>query len=85
MTIIEQEPILIQIKNQVAKILLEHAGNNDHGNNLLTQRDIATMLGTTWDVVNLSLKSLMHDGVIRIERNRLFVKKQLVQKIAGTA
>lgn len=85
MTMIGQEPALVQIKNQVAKILLEHASNNDHGSNRLTQRDMATVLGTTWDMIHLALKSLVYDGVIRIERNRLILNKELVQKLAGIA
>jgi DNA-binding GntR family transcriptional regulator len=78
----KQEQFLPLIRSQVAKILLEHAGNR---NNRLTQRDIATKLGTGWDVVHLTLKSLYRDGIIKVERNRIIVNKELAQKAAGLA
>jgi DNA-binding GntR family transcriptional regulator len=83
-TISGQERTLPQIKGQVAKLLLEQAGNN-HGNNRLAQRDIAIALGTGWDMIHLALNSLLHDGVIRIERNRIILNKELIQKVAGAA
>ncbi len=84
MTIIGREPTLPQIKSQVAKMLLAHAGNNN-GDNRLAQRDMATALDTGWDMIHLALSSLLHDGVIRIERNRIILNKGLIQKVAEAA
>ena len=80
----KQEQSLSVIRGQVAKILFEHAGDSNKGNNRLTQRDIADMLGTSWDRVYISLKSLYHDGIIRIERNRIIINKELIQKAANS-
>jgi predicted transcriptional regulator len=80
MTSARQNRSLPWIKSQVAKILLEHASNH---HNRLTQRDIATKLGTGWDMVHLSLKSLFNDGIIKVEHNRITVNKELAQKAAG--
>ncbi|MGD0781083.1 MAG: helix-turn-helix domain-containing protein [Dehalococcoidales bacterium] len=83
MTSINQDQSFLNIKGQVAKVLLEYARNSNNGHNRLSQRDIATMLGTGWDTVHLSLKSLYNEGIIRIERNRIVVNKELIQKVAG--
>jgi DNA-binding GntR family transcriptional regulator len=85
MTFTEQDQSFPYIRGQVARILLEHAGDGNNQPNRLAQRDIATMLGTGWDKVHLSLKSLYHEGVIRIERNRIIINKELIQKAAGLA
>ncbi len=83
MTLTEQDQSFSRIKGQVARILLEHAGDGTNGHNRLAQRDIAEMLGTGWGAVHLSLKSLYHDGVIRVERNRIIINKELIHKVAG--
>lgn len=80
---IEQDYNLYNIKSGVAKMLLEHASNTNDGNNRLAQREIASTLGTGWDTVHLALKSLLNDGVIRIERNRIILNKERIQKAAG--
>ena len=85
MTLIEQEQNLHQVKSQVAEMLLMHAGNGINGNNRLAQREIASKLETGWATVHLALKSLLNDGAIRIERNRIIVNKELLQKTAGVA
>jgi DNA-binding GntR family transcriptional regulator len=82
MTLTTQDQSFAQIKGRVAKVLLEHAGDGTKGNNRLTQRDIATRLGIGWDVVHQSLKSLYDEGVIRIERNRIIINKELIQQAA---
>jgi len=83
MTLKEQAQPFYQARGQVARILLEHAGNGDKGNNRLTQRDIATTLGTGWDIIHVTLKSLYQEGIIRMEHNRIIINKELLQKVAG--
>jgi DNA-binding MarR family transcriptional regulator len=67
----------------VAKVLLEFAGDANNERNRLAQRDIAAITGKDWQTVYMSLKSLDLEGVIRIERNRITINKELLQKIAG--
>jgi DNA-binding transcriptional regulator YhcF (GntR family) len=85
MTLTEQDHTLHQIKSRIAKILLENAGDNSNGNNHLAQRDIAASLCIGWDTVHQALESLYRDGVIRIERNRIILNKELIQKVAEAA
>ncbi len=82
MTLAAQDQSFPYIKGQVARILLEHAMDGNKGQNRLAQRDIATMLGIGWHMVHLSLKSLFHDGTIRIEDNRIIINKELIRKVA---
>jgi len=79
---LEQDQSFLRVKGQVAKLLLKHAVAGIDGNNRLTQRDMAEMLGTSWGMVYLSLMSLCHEGIIRINRNKIIVNKELVQKMA---
>ena len=76
-----QEQSFPHVRGQVARILLEHTGDCNNGHNKLTQRDIASLLGIGWGTVHLSLKSLYRDGIIRIERNRIIINKELARKI----
>ncbi len=73
----------INIRGQVARVLLEHAADGPGAQNRLAKRDIASTLGVGWDKVHLSLKSLCDDGSIRIERNRMIINRGLLQKVAG--
>lgn len=82
-TVTAQDRTFDVIKGQVAKILLEHAGDGCSGHRRLAQRDIAAMLNTGWASVHLSLMSLYREGVIRIERNRIIINKELLEKTAG--
>jgi hypothetical protein len=67
----------------VARVLLEHAGDGTTERRWLTQRDIATITDTSWEMVHLSLKSLQDEGAIRIERHRLIINRDSLQKVAG--
>ena len=78
----EQDQSFSFVRGRVARLLLEHTGAGNNGNNRLTQRDMAEMLGTGWAKVHLSLKSLCREGIIRIERNRMIVNKELIRKAA---
>jgi hypothetical protein len=76
---------MVDIKGQVAQILLEHAGDSTNRHNQLSHRDMATMLNTGWDKIHLSLKSLHEEGAIKIDRNRIIIEKKTLQKLAGLA
>ena len=80
-----QDQSLQRIRGQVAQVLLEHAGDNAGRQNRLSHRDMATMLNTDWDKIHLSLKSLHEEGAIKIDRHRIIVEKELLQKAAGAA
>ena len=83
MAIAERDKSFENIRGQVARVLLDHAGDNTNGRNRLTHRDMAEMLDTDWDKVHLSLKSLHELGAITIDRNRLIIKTDTLQKVAG--
>jgi CRP-like cAMP-binding protein len=58
---------------RVAKILLEHAGDNATPGLKLTQQDMAALAGTAREVIGRSLKSLESEGVVRFERHRIII------------
>jgi len=47
----------------------------------LSQSDIATTLGTTWDMVNNSIISLKQEGALKIDRHRLAINKNALERI----
>jgi hypothetical protein len=77
----------INIKGQVAKVLLEHAGdgNSTSGRPRVAQRDIAVTVGADWGMVHMSLKSMQEEGAIKIDGHRLIINKALLKKVAETA
>jgi hypothetical protein len=77
-----EQPTFIQIRGLVARALLEHADDGAGGR--VVQRDIAETVGTDWGNVHISLKSMQEQGAIRIERNRMFINKEELRKLAGT-
>ena len=83
MTSPAQENLVIHIRGLVAKILLENTGDGTSERHRVTQRDIAMTVGTDWDMVHMSFKSMQEEGAIRIERHRLIINKELLQKLAG--
>ena len=48
---------LSQAKTQVAKVLLEKAGDASGQHQQLAQRDMASLLGVGWEMVHASLES----------------------------
>ncbi len=70
------------VRQQVAGVLLQHAGAGTTRRPGLSQREMATMLGTSWDMVNSSLKSLQTQGAIRIDRHRILINKTALEQIA---
>jgi DNA-binding GntR family transcriptional regulator len=69
----------------VARVLLDCAEGDTTGRHRLAQRDIAALAGTDWETVHMSLKSLQDEGAIRIERHRMILNRELLQKVAGLA
>jgi len=47
----------------------------------LSQSDIATTLGTTWDMVNNSIISLKQEGALKIDRHRMAINKNALERI----
>ncbi len=74
---------LINIKGKVARVLLERAADGVNGPPRVAQRDIAATVGTDWGMVHMSLKSMQDEGAIRIDRHRLIINKELLQKVAA--
>jgi DNA-binding Lrp family transcriptional regulator len=85
MTFLTQGQTFCYFRRLVARVLLEYAGDNKTKRRQLTQRDIAILIGTDWKTVHASLKSLHEEGVIRLERLRIILNKDLLQKAAGVA
>ena len=81
MILLEPDYALIQTKGLVAKVLLEHTGENVTERHKLAQRDIAALTGSDWEMVHTSLKSLQDEGAIRIERHRIIINRELLQKV----
>lgn len=73
----------IQIRGAVARVLLEHAVNGSGEPPRLAQRDIAAIAGTDWYLVHMSLRSMRDEGAIRMERNRIIVNKESLQRLAA--
>ncbi|MFC2034359.1 Crp/Fnr family transcriptional regulator [Chloroflexota bacterium] len=69
---------------RVAKILLEHTGDESGFGPKLTHQEIAAIAGTAREVVGRSLKSLEDEGLIRFERHRIIItNKKALEKIIG--
>jgi CRP-like cAMP-binding protein len=81
--LLSKDQSLGYVRELVAGVLLEHAGEEASERHQLTQRDIANITGTSWEMVHVSLESLQNEGAIRIERHRLIINIELLQKIAG--
>jgi hypothetical protein len=67
----------------IARILLDYAGDTTPGRGRLTQRDIAATAGTDWETVHASLRYFQQEKAIRIERNRLIINRERLNKEAG--
>ena len=70
------------IQRQLAGVLLQYAGIDKARRPGLSQREMAVILDTSWDMVNSSLKSLQAGGAIRIERHRMILNKEALERIA---
>jgi len=62
-----------QVKNRIAKLLLENSESDSRYKSHFTQQDLAAMAGTVRELVARSLKFLEAEGVIRLERHRVVI------------
>ena len=76
---------LSYIKKQVARILIEHTKHGTSGISKLSQREMATLIGASWIQVNQSLGILQEEGAIRIDRHRLIINRESMEKAVGEA
>ena len=83
--LLAQDRSFCHVRGLVAQILLEYARDSTTERRQLTQRDIAVLVGTDWETIHSSLKSLQEEGAIRLERHRIIINKELLQKVAGVA
>lgn len=82
MTLLVQAYSVNQARKLVAKALIEYTGNSKTERRHLAQQDIAILAGINWDMVHASLKSLQNEGAIKIERHRIIINRDLLQKVA---
>jgi len=72
------------VNARVAKILLEYASDGSGDRQRLTQQEMAAMAGTAREMIGRSLKDLMDEGIIRLERHRIVIAdKEALKKMAG--
>lgn len=83
MTLAKQDRAMQNVRVRVARVLLERAQGSAAGQNRVTHRDMATMLNTGWDKIHSSLRSLHEEGAIKIDRHRIIIETELLQKAAG--
>lgn len=82
LTSLSGNPSFHETRRQVAVALLERADGRS-GSPRLTVRGMATNAGVEWETVHLSLRSLQEEGAIRLDRHRIFIRRDLLQKAAG--
>ncbi len=69
----------LEARSCLARVLLDNTPQIHQ----LTQSDMAKLGGMDWETVKASLSSLQADGAIKLERNRLIIRKKLLQTVAG--
>lgn len=83
----ESRPVLPvepgDIQRQLAGVLLQYAGIDKARRPGLSQREMAVILDTSWDMVDTSLKSMQAEGAIRIERHRMILNKEALERLAA--
>ncbi|MHB8105543.1 MAG: Crp/Fnr family transcriptional regulator [Dehalococcoidales bacterium] len=72
-----------QVLGRLAKLFLGRYGGEEHTAGLnLTQKDIASLVGSSREMVNRSLKTIEEMGGIRLSRRRIFIlDKDVLHKI----
>ncbi|MBI2328951.1 MAG: winged helix-turn-helix domain-containing protein [Chloroflexi bacterium] len=70
------------IRRRLAEVLLQYAGSDKARRPGISQREMAVILDTSWDMVSSSLKSLQAEGAIRIDRHRMVINKKALERIA---
>lgn len=63
------------VRGRLCNLLLEQAQANESNSvpRLMTQQDMAGLLGTVREVVGRALRALANDGIIRFERSRIMI------------
>jgi CRP/FNR family transcriptional regulator len=72
------------VKSRMARILLENSVNGIiNRRRWMTQTEMAARLGTVLDVVNRALNTLMEDGLIHVDRQRIqIMDKNKLEELA---
>jgi DNA-binding transcriptional regulator YhcF (GntR family) len=78
-----EDPSFREVVRRVAAILLGYAINDTAGTPRLSQREMASFIGTNWEQVNNSLKFLQKEGAISIDRHRLTIRETPLRILAG--
>lgn len=81
LTSLSGNPSFYETRHHVAEALLERADGGS-GSPRLTVRGMATDAGVEWETVRLSLRSLQEEGAIRLDRHRIFIRRDLLRKVA---
>ncbi len=69
---------------RVARILLEHIGDEGGSVQKLTQQDMAALTGSAREVVGRSIRTLEDEGLIRLVRHRIVItNKEALRDKAG--
>jgi CRP-like cAMP-binding protein len=76
---------LRDVRGRLAKMLLEHSNEDpDEAPLVLTQTNMAAMIGTVREVIGKSVKSLEEDGAIRANRRKIVIEdSDVLRTIAG--
>ncbi|MGL4651288.1 MAG: Crp/Fnr family transcriptional regulator, partial [Caldilineaceae bacterium] len=82
-----QELAMLNVRGRLAKLLLEQAESFERGDMpyAMTQEEMASRLGTVREVVGRALRSLIADGLVEFERNRIVVLDRARLKDAAEA
>jgi len=76
----------LHVTGRVAKMLLTHIQPDGAEHPRLTQQEMAALIGTAREMVGRSLKNLEEEGIIRMERNRIFIADEAaLRRMAGVA
>lgn len=76
----------LHVTGRVAKMLLTHIHPDGGEHPRLTQQEMAALIGTAREMVGRSLKNLEEEGIIRVERNRIFIADEAaLRRMAGVA
>jgi CRP-like cAMP-binding protein len=76
----------LHVTGRVAKMLLTHIRPDGAEHPRLTQQEMAALIGTAREMVGRSLKNLEEEGIIRMERNRIFIAdEEALRRMAGVA
>lgn len=69
-------------RRKLAGILISASPVSEQRLPRISQLEIATALGVSWDAVNNSLISLKENGAIKIERHRISINQVILQRIS---